>query len=53
MVEDIPEEAREAKDQKTALNAIRAAVDAMAEARQYLELRGGLSTAEAERHLAF
>ena len=40
--EDILEEAREAKDRKTALDAIRAAVNIMAEARQYLELRGEL-----------
>ena len=43
VAEDILEEAREAKDRKTALNAIRAAVDVMAEARQYLELRGELT----------
>jgi hypothetical protein len=35
--------AREAKDRKTALDAIRAAVNIMAEARQYLELRGELT----------
>ena len=43
VAEDILEEAREAKDRKTALDAIRAAVNIMAEARQYLELRGELT----------
>jgi hypothetical protein len=41
--EGILERALEAEDLKTALNAIRAAVDVMAEARQYLELRGELT----------
>jgi hypothetical protein len=41
--ESILEEAREAKDHKTALNAIRVWVDVMAEARQYMELRGELT----------
>jgi hypothetical protein len=41
--ESILKEAREAKDHKTALNAIRVGVDVMAEARQYLELRGELT----------
>jgi len=39
----ILERALEAVDLKTALNAIRAAVDVMGEARQYLELRGELT----------
>jgi len=43
MAEDILDETREAKDRKTALDAIRAAVNIMAEARQYLELRGELT----------
>jgi len=43
VAEDILEEAREAKDRKTALDAIRVAVNIMAEARQYLELRGELT----------
>ena len=43
VAEDILEKALEAEDLKTALNAIRAAVDVMAEARQYLELRGELT----------
>jgi hypothetical protein len=37
--EDILEEAREAKDQRTALDAIKAAVSIMSEARGYLELK--------------
>ena len=41
--EGILERALEAEDLKTALNAIRAAVDVMGEARQYLELRGELT----------
>jgi hypothetical protein len=41
--EGILERALEAEDLKTALNAIRAAVDVMAEARQYIELRGELT----------
>jgi hypothetical protein len=41
--EGILERALEAEDLKTALNAIRAGVDVMAEARQYLELRGELT----------
>ena len=41
--EGILERALEAKDLKTALGAIRAAVDVMGEARQYLELRGELT----------
>ena len=43
VAEDILEEARGAKDRKTALNAIRAAVDVIPEARQYVELRGELT----------
>jgi hypothetical protein len=43
VAEDILEEAREAKDRKTALDAIRAAVNIMAEARQFMELRGPLT----------
>jgi hypothetical protein len=43
VAESIFEEAREAKDRKTALNAIRAAVDVIPEARQYVELRGELT----------
>jgi hypothetical protein len=41
--EDILERALEVKDLKTALNAIRAAVGVMGEARQYMELRGELT----------
>jgi len=41
--EGILQRALEAEDLKTALNAIRAAVDVMGEARQYLELRGELT----------
>jgi hypothetical protein len=41
--EDILERALEAEDLKTALNAVRTAVDVMGEARQYLELRGELT----------
>jgi hypothetical protein len=41
--EDILDRALETKDLKTALNAIRAAVSVMGEARQYMELRGELS----------
>jgi hypothetical protein len=41
--EGILERALEAADLKTALNAIRAAVDVMGEARQYMELRGELT----------
>jgi hypothetical protein len=43
VAEDILDKAVEAEDLKTALNAIRAAVDVMADARQYLELRGELT----------
>ena len=43
VAEDILDKALEAEDLKTALNAIRAAVDVMAEARQYMELRGELT----------
>jgi hypothetical protein len=41
--EVILERALEAADLETALNAIRAAVDVMGEARQYMELRGELT----------
>jgi hypothetical protein len=47
--EGILERALEAADLKTALNAIRAAVDVMGEARQYLELRGSLTGALRDR----
>jgi hypothetical protein len=43
VAEDILGKALEAEDLKTALNAIRAAADVMAEARQYMELRGELT----------
>jgi hypothetical protein len=43
VAEDILKKALEAQDLKTALNAIRAGVDVMAEARQYMELRGELT----------
>jgi hypothetical protein len=43
VAEDILEEAREAKDRKTAIGAIRAAADVMAERRQFMELRGELT----------
>ena len=43
VAEGILEKALEAQDLKTALNAIRAGVDVMAEARQYMELRGELT----------
>jgi hypothetical protein len=43
VAEDILGEAREAKDLKTAIGAIRAAAHAMAERRQFMELRGTLT----------
>jgi hypothetical protein len=43
VAEDILEKAREAEDLKTAIGAIRAAADVMAERRQYMELRGELT----------
>src|SRR5215469_191686 len=43
VAEDILEKAREAEDLKTAIGAIRAAAHAMAERRQFMELRGELT----------
>jgi hypothetical protein len=43
VAEYILDKALEAEDLKAALNAIRAAVDVMGEARQYMELRGELT----------
>ena len=43
VAEDILEEAREAEDLKTAIGAIRAAAHAMAERRNFMELRGALT----------
>ena len=43
VAEDILDEAREAKDRKTAIGAIRAAAHATAERRQFMQLRGALT----------
>jgi hypothetical protein len=43
VAEDILDEAREAKELKTAIGAIRAAAGVMAERRQFMELRGALT----------